>query len=165
MTVSVGTVAGRARLEVADTGSGIPPEEVPHIFEEFFRGQEAKKAVAHGTGLGMAIVKRVVQMHLGKIEVESQPGKGTRFIVMFPVAEGYETVSKPFHGAGQSCWTSNAGLRRMCAMGQAADINFGGGKPETLKETIIIRVGAKRMRGAAFLQPATRSGPGRRRCV
>jgi signal transduction histidine kinase len=88
VTVSVGTVAGQARIEVADTGIGIPPEELPHIYEEFFRGQEAKKAVAHGTGLGMAIVKRVVEMHLGKIEVESRPGKGTRFAVVFPVAEG-----------------------------------------------------------------------------
>jgi signal transduction histidine kinase len=82
--IRLGTVAGHARLEVADTGIGIPPDELPHVFEEFFRGQEAKKTVAHGTGLGMAIVKRVAEMHAGKIEVESEPGKGTRFVVTFP---------------------------------------------------------------------------------
>jgi signal transduction histidine kinase len=88
VTIRVGTVSAQARLEVADTGIGIPPDELPHVFEEFFRGQEAKKTVAHGTGLGMAIVKRVVEVHLGHIEVKSVPGKGTTFVVMFPVAEG-----------------------------------------------------------------------------
>jgi signal transduction histidine kinase len=86
VSVRVSTDAGGARLQVADTGIGIPPEELPHIFDEFFRGEEAKKTVAHGTGLGMAIVKRVADMHRGRVEVRSQPGKGTQFIVTFPPA-------------------------------------------------------------------------------
>jgi signal transduction histidine kinase len=73
-----------AHLEVSDTGIGIPAEELPHIFEEFFRGEVAKQAVPHGTGLGMAIVKRVVNMHGGRIRIESPPGQGTTFHVTLP---------------------------------------------------------------------------------
>ena len=86
VTVRVGAGAGGPRLIVEDTGVGIPDEERPHIFDEFFRGQEAKKVAAHGTGLGMAIVKRIVEMHGGRIDVTSTPGKGTQFVVTFPPA-------------------------------------------------------------------------------
>ncbi len=73
-----------ARLIVADTGIGISEDELPHIFEEFYRGKEAKKTYAHGTGLGMAIIQRVVEMHGGRIDVASTVGQGTRFAVTFP---------------------------------------------------------------------------------
>jgi len=77
--------ARRASLVVSDTGIGIAPEELSRIFDEFFRGERAKRAVQHGTGLGMTIVKRVVEMHEGHIEVESEPGKGTTFRVDLPL--------------------------------------------------------------------------------
>jgi len=86
VTVRTGTEADRPRLTVADTGIGIPDDELPNIFDEFFRGREAKKAFAHGTGLGMTIVRRVVEMHGGEIDVTSAPGKGTEFVVTFPRA-------------------------------------------------------------------------------
>ena len=73
-------------MSVEDTGVGIPDDERAHIFDEFFRGQEAKKVAAHGTGLGMAVVKRIVEMHGGRIDVTSSPGKGTQFVVTFPPA-------------------------------------------------------------------------------
>ncbi|MBM4017498.1 MAG: hypothetical protein FJ288_04075 [Planctomycetes bacterium] len=84
VTVRAWTADGQARLEVADSGIGIPPDELPHVFDEFFRGREAKATVAHGTGLGMSIIRRVVEMHRGRIDVDSTPGKGTRFTVTFP---------------------------------------------------------------------------------
>jgi len=84
VTVRVGTEAGRPRLAVADTGIGIPDDEAPHIFDEFFRGREAKTVFAHGTGLGMTIIRRVVEMHGGDIDVTSAPGQGTEFVVTFP---------------------------------------------------------------------------------
>jgi signal transduction histidine kinase len=84
VTVRVGTEAGRPRFAVADTGIGIPDDELPHIFDEFFRGREAKETFAHGTGLGMTIIQRVVEMHGGDIGVTSALGQGTEFVVTFP---------------------------------------------------------------------------------
>jgi two-component system sensor histidine kinase HydH len=65
-------------LEVSDTGPGIPRELVPRLFDPFFSTKE------RGTGLGLAMVHRIVENHGGKIEVASEPGRGTRFIVRFP---------------------------------------------------------------------------------
>jgi signal transduction histidine kinase len=71
-------------IEVADTGIGIHPQELPKIYEEFYRSPAAREAVPEGTGLGMAIVKAVVERHGGSIAVESEVGKGTRFTVTIP---------------------------------------------------------------------------------
>ncbi len=67
-------------VEVADSGPGIAPEVRPHLFEPYFTTKEA------GTGLGLAISERIVREHGGRIEVESEPGKGTTFSVCIPVA-------------------------------------------------------------------------------
>ena len=75
---------GGARIEVADTGVGIHPAELPHIFERFYRGSEANEARSTGSGLGLAIVKSIVDMHHGTIEVESRVGRGSRFVVTLP---------------------------------------------------------------------------------
>jgi signal transduction histidine kinase len=83
--VECGCRDGRALLAVSDTGIGIPKDELPRLFEEFFRGQMAKQTVQHGTGLGLTIVKRVVDMHGGRIEVASEVGRGTTFRVTFPL--------------------------------------------------------------------------------
>jgi len=95
VTLRVGLEAGRPRLAVADTGIGIPDDELPHIFDEFFRGRDAKKAFAHGTGLGMTIIKRVVEMHGGQIDVTSAPGRGTEFVVTFPASTPEGGGSRP----------------------------------------------------------------------
>ncbi len=70
---------GDVLIEVADTGPGIPPEDLPRVFERFFRGDRAR--VGGGTGLGLAIAKHVVEAHGGKIWVESEgrPGRGATF--------------------------------------------------------------------------------------
>jgi two-component system, cell cycle sensor histidine kinase and response regulator CckA len=69
--------------KVADTGQGIPPEVLPRIFDPFF----TTKSRGKGTGLGLAIVQRVVQQAEGFIDVESQPGQGTTFLIYLPLAE------------------------------------------------------------------------------
>ncbi|MBC7234447.1 MAG: hypothetical protein H5T69_01290 [Chloroflexi bacterium] len=69
---------------VADTGVGIPAEDLPKIFEEFYRGQRAKEMDATGTGLGLSIVKRVVEIYGGTLGVESVVGQGTTFTFTFP---------------------------------------------------------------------------------
>jgi signal transduction histidine kinase len=75
---------GGARIEVADTGVGIHPAELPHIFERFYRGSQANEARGTGSGLGLSIVKSIVDMHHGTVEVESRVGHGSRFVVTLP---------------------------------------------------------------------------------
>lgn len=66
-------------IEVSDTGIGVPAEDIPHIFDRFYRSEKARSTVKSGTGLGLAIVKKIVDMHKGRIEVESPAGAGTTF--------------------------------------------------------------------------------------
>ena len=77
---------GSAVLTVADTGLGIPAEDVPHIFERFYRVDKARSRAAGGTGLGLSIVQWIAQAHGGGIEVQSQAGQGTTFTVTLPLA-------------------------------------------------------------------------------
>jgi signal transduction histidine kinase len=79
----LGTPEG-ARIEVTDTGVGIDPDEMPHIFERFYRGSRANEARGSGSGLGLAIVRSIVDMHGGTVVVESRVGVGSRFIVDLP---------------------------------------------------------------------------------
>jgi signal transduction histidine kinase len=76
--------ADLVRLEVSDTGIGIPEEALPRIFTEFYRAGNAKAAGIEGTGLGLVLVKEVVEQHGGEITVESRPGEGTTFRVSLP---------------------------------------------------------------------------------
>jgi two-component system OmpR family sensor kinase len=69
-------------MEVADTGLGIPADELPHIFEELYRGQAARGIA--GSGLGLALVKAVVERHGGTVTVRSRPGQGSVFSLMLP---------------------------------------------------------------------------------
>jgi heavy metal sensor kinase len=79
----VGTPDG-ARIDVEDTGVGIDATELPHIFERFYRGSRANEARGSGSGLGLAIVHSIVDMHGGRVVVESRVGSGTRFSVTLP---------------------------------------------------------------------------------
>ena len=83
LAVDNGTVVG----VVADTGIGIAQEDLPKIFEEFYRTRTAKEMVNRGTGLGLAIVKRIVETYGGTIGVESEVGKGSRFEFTLPLAQ------------------------------------------------------------------------------
>ncbi len=73
-------------ITVSDTGIGIPPEIQPHIFDRFFRGQQPGAEHISGSGLGLSLVKAVVEHHRGTIRVESEMGKGTTFILSIPAA-------------------------------------------------------------------------------
>lgn len=87
VVVRVAREDGRALLSVEDTGIGIPAEDLPHVFERFYRVDKARSREAGGSGLGLAIAKWIVDAHSGLISVESVPGKGTRFDVRLPVSE------------------------------------------------------------------------------
>ena len=85
--VSSGLENGMAQVRVSDTGLGIPSADLPHLFEKFYRVSANKKA-AKGTGLGLALVKEIVEtLHHGQIAVDSEAGKGTTFTIRLPVAE------------------------------------------------------------------------------
>ena len=72
-------------VEVADNGMGISSEDLPRIFDKFYRVKNAQTRKITGTGLGLPIVKRIVEAHLGTVEVESQPGFGSKFRVYLPL--------------------------------------------------------------------------------
>ncbi len=74
-----------ARIQVSDTGVGIEANELPHVFERFYRGSRANEARGSGSGLGLAIVRSIVEMHNGRVMVESRVGSGTTFTVTLPV--------------------------------------------------------------------------------
>ncbi len=73
-------------LQISDTGSGIRPEDLPHIFEHFYRADESRARSSGGTGMGLAIVKSLVEAHGGYVRVESAPGSGSTFTVTLPKA-------------------------------------------------------------------------------
>ncbi len=91
------TYRGQACLQVQDTGIGIEAEDVPRLFERFYRGSRATETDIPGTGLGLAIVKEIIEQHGGKIEVESQVNEGSTFIVWLPL-ENHNGKSVPGRG-------------------------------------------------------------------
>jgi PAS domain S-box-containing protein len=78
-------------ITVADTGIGIDEENLPCIFDEFYRVCGAETRYVTGTGLGLSIVKKIVESHFGHIKIDSKIGKGTVFIVMLPIQQGKES--------------------------------------------------------------------------
>jgi signal transduction histidine kinase len=82
--VEVGRDGGAAWLRVRDTGPGITPDELPRIWERLFRGDSSR--AERGLGLGLSLVKAIVETHGGEVSVESEPGRGSTFIVTLPEA-------------------------------------------------------------------------------
>jgi heavy metal sensor kinase len=78
---------GHAILDVTDTGIGIPPDAVPHVFERFFRVDKARSRDEGGAGLGLSIVKSICTAHGAEVQVESAVGKGSRFCIQLPLAK------------------------------------------------------------------------------
>jgi heavy metal sensor kinase len=82
--VQAETIAEEVCITITDQGPGIPPEHLPHVFERFYRVESARSRSDGGTGLGLAIAAEIARVHGGRLEVQSQPGCGTSFIVRLP---------------------------------------------------------------------------------
>jgi PAS domain S-box-containing protein len=82
--VSLGFTGGAAELRVRDTGEGIAPEHIEHLFQRFYRVENIRSRTHEGTGIGLALVHELVKLHGGLVRVESRPGAGSAFIVTVP---------------------------------------------------------------------------------
>ena len=84
--LSVKREEGQARLDVRDTGAGIPPEALPHIFERFYRADPSRSKEVDGAGLGLSLARWIIDQHHGTLQVESTLGRGSCFTVRLPLA-------------------------------------------------------------------------------
>ncbi len=86
--LSMKKMGDQARIIIRDTGPGIPAEDLPHIFDRFYRAEKSRtRSTTSGFGLGLSIAKWIVEHHSGHIEVESKEGKGTSFVIWLSVVE------------------------------------------------------------------------------
>jgi signal transduction histidine kinase len=84
--VALQSTQGEMRVCVRDTGQGIPPQALPHVFERFYRAPTAA-SVSDGSGLGLSIAQAIVHAHSGRIWAESQPGQGTTMCFALPLVQ------------------------------------------------------------------------------
>ena len=85
ITLKVRSQGDRVWISLTDTGTGISPEELPHIFRRFWRSQKSRSQKYSGTGIGLTICRRLVELHGGEIFVESKLGVGTTFKFFLPI--------------------------------------------------------------------------------
>jgi len=85
VSVAVTRVGEQVRVQVADTGSGISPEDLPYVFDRFYRGDRSRSRQGGGAGLGLAIARQIVAAHGGTLTVSSEPGEGATFTMVLPV--------------------------------------------------------------------------------
>ena len=90
--------AGTIKLEVSDTGIGIPEDALSRVFAEFYRARNARDLDVEGTGLGLVLVKDVVEQHGGKISVHSRVGEGSTFTVSLPQDSSRARQARDPHG-------------------------------------------------------------------
>jgi two-component system phosphate regulon sensor histidine kinase PhoR len=84
---------GLVKIKIQDEGRGIPPDEIEDIFKPYFRSKNEADLKVKGTGLGLAIVKHIIDAHKGKILVESKPGMGSTFSLIFELISDEENIN------------------------------------------------------------------------
>jgi two-component system phosphate regulon sensor histidine kinase PhoR len=87
-------IGRQVEIRIIDNGIGIPPGDLPHIFERFYRVDKARSRSSGGTGLGLAIVKHIIQIHGGTVHAESELNKGTSIVIRLPIRQEEEVTAK-----------------------------------------------------------------------
>ena len=107
ITVDVAPEHARERvvITVEDTGTGIDPEDLPHVFDRFFQGKRGQDLATPGTGIGLALSKELVDLHGGTLSVESTPGEGSTFTVVLPLLAS-EQAGADVEGDGEAMYAS-----------------------------------------------------------
>ncbi|MBV9709584.1 MAG: sensor histidine kinase, partial [Ktedonobacteraceae bacterium] len=110
ITISLQPSGYEALIAIRAMGVGIPPESLPHIFEQFYRvpGVEPQNGERTGLGLGLYISRKIVERHGGRLEVQSIPGTGSTFTIVLPLyvdPENVNTDALPFSPHTQALWT------------------------------------------------------------
>lgn len=85
--VSMKKQAEQIKLKITDTGIGIPEKDLPNIFDRFYKVDQARTKQSGGAGLGLSIVKEIVEMHAAQISIESKLNKGTTITILFPLSQ------------------------------------------------------------------------------
>jgi len=92
---------GEVHITVEDRGPGIPSDELPHIFEPFYRGTRAVGEQIHGNGLGLSLVQRIARAHGGSVSVRTREAHGTAFTLVLPAAAAHQSP-KPLPGGARA---------------------------------------------------------------
>jgi len=115
ITVSLGRAGDNVELRVRDTGTGVPADEMPRLFERFHRVENARGRTHEGSGIGLALVQELVRLHGGSIAAESEEGRGTTFTATLPLGSAHlppdqigEVRSAPKPGSGASPYVEEA---------------------------------------------------------
>jgi heavy metal sensor kinase len=88
VSMEMATCPQQATVRIRDTGVGIPQEDLPHVFERFYRVDKSRSRETGGSGLGLSIARKIVELHGGRIGIQSEPGQGTTVTVALPVFLG-----------------------------------------------------------------------------
>ena len=126
ISLTLRSLDGRAVLEVSDTGIGIPPEELPRMFERFHRVMGARARSHEGSGIGLALVSELVKLHGGTVSVTSAVGAGSSFRVEIPLGSAHlphdhlQTTARPAHAPTSAAYVQEA-MRWLPAIGEAPE--------------------------------------------
>jgi signal transduction histidine kinase/ligand-binding sensor domain-containing protein/DNA-binding response OmpR family regulator len=144
--LALGVGAAAARISVSDDGPGIAPGDMPHVFDRFYRGNEATGRHQPGTGIGLALARELVALHGGTLEVESEEGSGSAFTVSLLLGRGHLAPEQVVDDAPLEDWTPRLPVPSLpveeAPAGEAAG-SAGEGVPEDVTTVLVVEDNAE----------------------